>query len=695
MKYFPSALVLIGTAILGGQMAVAQITITPTTTLSKETANNTSASGSFTAQMNGNAAPANVSKSAQKLLLYSGNTTKVFAHFMGWFGTGSGHMNVGYNSADATQLHKQVGDMKSRGMSGAILDWYGQGDLTDTVAGLLKAESVAQGFSFAITEDVGSVGQFAKTNNCDVTQKVINDLNYVYTNYEVSPAYLKVGGRPVVFFFGLEAYFVDWSRVRAQVSGNPLFVFRNAGAFTNPSDNGAFAWVEINPANSFDINQSYLDNFYSTSRLYPAKLTYGTGYVGFNDTLASWTGNRTMQRQCGLTWLSVFAEAGKYYNTTTQLPFTQIATWNDYEEGSEIETGIDNCLKPIAWTAGNTLYWKLEGQGPSQTISYFRVFISTDGTNLMRLADVSASSRSLYLGNWSLSTSTTYKLYVKAMGKPSIQNHISNMVGYRRGNAQPVARLQISSSGGKVPFSLTASTASSTDSGGIASSKIDFGDGVALAGPNATHTYQTFGKFVVRAYVTDNVGSTATTSTTVTVSPSIGGVVIQQPVAGANVANYFRLTSYASSANPIVAMTLYIDGVQVLNVHQDRIDTFVRMRDGTHIIGVNAWDSAGAVQVRTEQVLVGIGTNLPPVAVLGMNNFTPAVGSQIRACTAASNDPENSGLSSVVNFGDGSGLIAGTTTYHTYKTPGSYIVTATVTDSRGASSSTTATVTVH
>jgi hypothetical protein len=695
MKHHP--IFLCPVVLFGSFVSVAQsFTITPTTTLAKETATNSSASSTFPTQINGNTKPGNVSKSAEKILLYSGNTTKVFAHFMGWFGSSSGHMNVGYNSADATQVHKQVSDMKSRAISGAILDWYGQGDLTDIVAGLLRTESEAQGLTFAIMEDVGSVSQSARTSNCDVTQKLINDLNYAYSTYEVSPAYLSVGGRPVVFFFGLEAYFVDWARVRTQVSGNPLFVFRNAGAFTDPNSNGAFAWIQVNSANSFDISRSYLDNYYGVGLQHPDRLDFGTGYVGFNDTLAPWTANRFMQRQCGLTWLSSFAEVGKYYNTTTQLPFAQIATWNDYEEGTEVETGIDNCLKPIAWTSGNTLYWKLEGQGPPETVLYFRVFISTDGINLMRLADVSGTYRSLSLSSWPLSTSTTYKIFVKAMGKPSILNQISNMVGYRRGDAVPIASLHLSSTSGKLPFSLTASTSGSTDTGGsIPSSKIDFGDGVILAGPTASHTYQNFGRFVVRAYVTDNLGATATTSTIVTVKPSIGGVVIQQPVAATNIPNYFRVTAYASGTNSVTVMTLYIDGVGLVTVHQDRIDTFVRLLDGTHVIGVNAWDATGAVQTRSEQVLVGIGPNSPPVAVLGLNTFTPPIGSVVRACTAASTDPENGGVSSVVNFGDGSSSVQGTTTYHTYKTAGSFIITATVRDNRGATSSTSATVTVH
>jgi hypothetical protein len=176
------------------------LSIVSTTTLDKETADNTSASSSFGGQLNGNPRPANVSKSPHNTLLYSANATKIYAHFMGWFGN-QGHPLVGYNSADPAQVRKQVWDMKSRGISGAILDWYGEGHFTDTVAPLLRAESEKQGFKFAITEDVGAIGTFAKGNICDGTQKLINDLNYAYAKYETSPAYLRINDRPVVFLF--------------------------------------------------------------------------------------------------------------------------------------------------------------------------------------------------------------------------------------------------------------------------------------------------------------------------------------------------------------------------------------------------------------------------------------------------------------------------------------------------------------
>ncbi|HKT69343.1 MAG TPA: hypothetical protein VJP83_07900, partial [Terriglobales bacterium] len=92
----------------------APASITPSTTLAAETGNNTSAADSFVAQSNGNAGATNVSKLPVRSLLYPGSTTKIYAHLVAWFG-GSGHMNVGYNSADPSQVHRQVEDMISRG----------------------------------------------------------------------------------------------------------------------------------------------------------------------------------------------------------------------------------------------------------------------------------------------------------------------------------------------------------------------------------------------------------------------------------------------------------------------------------------------------------------------------------------------------------------------------------------------------
>ena len=55
-------------------------------------------------------------------------------------------------------------------------------------------------------------------------------------------------------------------------------------------------------------------------------------------------------------------------------------TWNDYEEGTEIETGIDNCVSVSGSVSGTDLSWNIGGQ--ENTIDHYSVFISQDGQNL-------------------------------------------------------------------------------------------------------------------------------------------------------------------------------------------------------------------------------------------------------------------------------------------------------------------------
>jgi hypothetical protein len=307
-------------------------------------------------------AATNISKAPTRNLLYPGSTAKIYAHLVPWFGFGD-HMNVGYASNDSLQVQKQVNDMLSRGLDGAIIDWYGRGESSkhflsydQATQAFMHQSELHPGFNFAIMHDAGALKTCAATLGCDVTQTLIDDLNYANVTYSGSPAYLHSGGRPVVYFFGHEAYTIDWTRVRAGVAGNPMFIFRNGSGFTKPQSSGAFSWVEpttVTATNLMAIN--YLDNYYKTALSMPSAYSTGSGYKGFNDTLALWGTNRIIGQQCGQTWLKSIAETGKFYSTTNQMLGIQLVTWNDYEEGSEIESGIDNCVTVSASVAGTVV----------------------------------------------------------------------------------------------------------------------------------------------------------------------------------------------------------------------------------------------------------------------------------------------------------------------------------------------------
>jgi len=399
--------------------------VVPTTTLAAQTGNNTSAANSFTSQSNGNRGAGNISKVDVHTLLYSGNTTKVYAHMVLWFGQ-SNHMNNGYSETDATQVNSQIDDMVSRGIDGAIIDWYGPGNQIDQATKLVMAAAESHpGFTFAIMIDEGAL-EWDSCSGCSPQQALINQLQYIETTYFPSPAYMKIEGHPMVTNFNIDLlYSIDWNAATAALSTQPFYIFQNNNGFSHTLSGGSYAWVM--PTAS-DFGLPYLTSFYQAGMGFPSEQTVGATYKGFNDTLASWGSDRIMNQQCGQTWLQTFSELNGLYNSGKQLPELQLVTWNDYEEATEIESGIDNCLSiSSSSVSSNTLQWNISGN--ENTVDHYSVYISSDGENLMELTDTATGDRSVNLCSFPIPEGS-YKMFVQAVGKPSLANQITGAITY-------------------------------------------------------------------------------------------------------------------------------------------------------------------------------------------------------------------------------------------------------------------------
>jgi hypothetical protein len=392
--------------------------------LSCDNQNNTSASDHFHGSAH-NAAPGNVSKLPIRSLLYSGSTTRIYVRYMPWFGDPH-HRDVGYHSDDRRQVNRQVADMIGRGIQGAIVDWYGpDSELHNHSTMLLMKEAESQDLEFAISEDAGSLRECEK-RGCDPTQKLISDLNYVAEHFASSPAYVRFDGRPAIFFFGLEKFAIDWRRVRHSVPGNPLLFFRNSGTFSNPDADGAYSWIAPETEGADDpMAMKYIERFYSKAQG-SNKIAMGSAYKGFDDSDASWGKGRVIDQQCGRTWLETFAEAGRFYSSSHQLPALIIPTWNDYEEGTEIETGIDNCVRIEASIADEKLSWTVSGS--ENTIDHFAVLVQ-NGSQWSDAAEVGARQHSIPLSRLGFSAQRG-AVCVQAVGKASMLNHSSGAIPY-------------------------------------------------------------------------------------------------------------------------------------------------------------------------------------------------------------------------------------------------------------------------
>jgi hypothetical protein len=273
----------------------------------------------------------------------------LLAAYQAWFGL-PGHMDVGYSSLDRVVLEKQVEEAKSMGIAGFVVNWYGpRKDFEDRSFAALQSIAGARDFKVALLYDEDE-------NASQATEAAISDLNYAYTRY-IGPtadfppdAYLTYQSRPVIFIFP-KAGHTDWNRVREAVDkwqNPPLLIYKdNNQKFSNAFD-GYYAWVHPGQKgwskDGSNWGQEYLDDFYkrmTTSG--QGKIVVGAAWPGFDDTRASWSRNRKMDGRCGKTFDESLRVFRRYFDATRPLPFLMINTWNDYEEGTAIERGVDRC----------------------------------------------------------------------------------------------------------------------------------------------------------------------------------------------------------------------------------------------------------------------------------------------------------------------------------------------------------------
>jgi hypothetical protein len=146
--------------------------------------------------------------------------------------------------------------------------------------------------------------------------------------------------------------------------------------------------------------------------------------------------HKIMDAQCGKTWLN-YLQAPRSNNfgvTHAPLNAIEIATWDDYDEGTEMETGVDNCMSSLSSSiTGSTLSWTIafNAPGDEHTIDHYAIFNSTDGAtgqSLTELADVAVNFTGSYTFTLPSTLPNPTVVYVKAVGKPMVTNHISNGV---------------------------------------------------------------------------------------------------------------------------------------------------------------------------------------------------------------------------------------------------------------------------
>jgi hypothetical protein len=474
------------------------------TTYTAQTADNTSAcssagdnagacagANSVLGTKQNNPVPTNTSKQNACTLLGSWFNGKIIAAAMGWWpGTNGNHLCcVGYTSSNASQIQEQLQDMKSRGFDGATLSWSGVKGSTCTVSGnftnCTKDPSVVafeQWLTAAANDGTFQVairGQRYITstykNSLETDQQaMIRQLKYVQSKYFGSAGYMRqeiagdgLGARPIVTFFINEVNCsgCDWNAIKTAVGNDVLLMKQDKNGYITPFNfEGAYSWGP-SKNDDFDYENDFYGNSNNGAVVQPAtRLVWTDASKGFNNEdpqnlgFSIWDSNTSktyVDQKCGQRWLSTWGHVStNFQNSSRRLDAVIVPTWDDYEEGTEVETGISNCFDagqttPITTSLSDkTLTWadqwdaaKLSSAGVSETemektIHHYELYQSDPGNDeALHLFETinnpspfaspyNPPSHSLDLTNYSIPCNA--KIFVKAVGQSSVTNHMTS-----------------------------------------------------------------------------------------------------------------------------------------------------------------------------------------------------------------------------------------------------------------------------
>ena len=163
------------------------------------------------------------------------------------------------------------------------------------------------------------------------------------THFFSSPAYLKIGGRPVLLTFG-NPYYSDaqWTNIFSVLPQKPLY-FTESNRHGMDVSAGGFDWPM--PGSGTGGALKAQDTFYADAGMGPF---IPAAFPRFDDSYA--------QAGVGKSYGTIEDRDGKTYTETltralqSPAPIVQLVTWNDWGEGTQIEPSVQHGYRDLAET---------------------------------------------------------------------------------------------------------------------------------------------------------------------------------------------------------------------------------------------------------------------------------------------------------------------------------------------------------
>lgn len=260
-----------------------------------------------------------------------------------------------YDSRDPAILEYQAALMVLAGIDGAIFDWYGVDDALDykgiheSTQAMVKVLKRA-GLGFAVCWEDQSIGKMVEAKaipreaSLEAGKKV---MGWLAANWFRDSSYVKLDGRPLLLCFGPQFY-VDtrlWPRLFEGITPPPYFV----GLDDHNTTDGSYDWPpmwaavggNLTPARLVD----YLNDFYAGQEAKPHLVA--TAFPGFHDAYR--------EAGAGPSYGYLDYAEGEIFDLTMDAALAaspdviQIATWNDYGEGTIIEPTIERGFRELEY----------------------------------------------------------------------------------------------------------------------------------------------------------------------------------------------------------------------------------------------------------------------------------------------------------------------------------------------------------